>query len=530
MQIVTTTAMRAQTTDADPASIRPREWPWTIATIVLLAVVVIGLVLAGARTALWYDESNYLVIASEIKKTGFPVWYWHPDWPGLFLDSPPGMLYLLSLLPSDVLRNPQLLRMLYVVPLLAVPIVALFIYLRTEPQRWRLLFLTSVFLFTTGYFAIELLQVRFDLPLASLSFVALILLAELERRPSGSGLAARTLLLLAFMVVTAFAFATKYQAACLTGVVAIWAVVRLASRQSFVMPVLAHVVGLVAALTAVFAVSWLYDGTGASILNGAGYNLGRIFSAQAQGSVDLVALARGAAVALAQAALPIGMYILARIAAPDDAKADPLLTLSFWLSLVVVAFNIVTYRMPGAASYYMTQAAIPLAYMAARSILLAAPVARRWAWAAVLVGVINLVLTLPLGWTQNQYWNWNAFVQGTAGPDQARLVSDEISRTLQPDEVVLLDSEVQGREIPYWLGLSSHIGFINAMEPKHADELLDRTGAGRVAYIVFRWDEMLNKMKSPPWEDVWRRVEARYEVVPVPDTVGWAVYRRKRDQ
>lgn len=527
---MTTAAVPEQISDDRRAASDQRQWPWVIATLALLALVVGSLVLAEARTGLWYDESNYLVIASEIKRTGFPVWYWHPDWPGLFLDSPPGMLYLLSLFPDDVLRDPPLLRMLYVAPLLAAPIVALFVYLRTEALGWRLLFLTLAFLFTTGYFAIELLQIRFDLPLASLSFIALILLAEFERRPAGSGYAAKTLLLLAFAIVTALAFATKYQSACLTGAVAIWAMVRLASGRSLVMPVLAHVVGLTLALGAVYAVAWLYDGTGASVLNGLGYNLGRILSSPAQGSFDVVAFVRGAAVALAQMALPIGLYVLARLAAPDDARSDPLLSLSFWLSLAVVGFNIVTYRMPGAASYYMTQSAFPLAYLAARSVLLTAPPARRWVWVALLVGVINLVLTLPLGWTQNQYWNWVSFVRGASGPDQTRLISDEISRTLQPDEVILLDGEAQGREIPYWLGLSSRIGFITAMEPRHADELLQRSGAGRVAYIVFRWDDVLNKLKSPPWDGVWREVESLYEIVAVPDTSGWTVYRRKRGQ
>ena len=132
------------------------------------------------HTSLWYDEANYLVIASAIQETGYPIWLGDPDTPAMFLGSPPGLLYLISIFSKYVTNDLFLLRLINSFVFLVIAFLALFIYIRKKGMDFILLSLTALFCAFTYYFIVELVQVRMDLPLAALSFLVLVIAALAE--------------------------------------------------------------------------------------------------------------------------------------------------------------------------------------------------------------------------------------------------------------------------------------------------------------------------------------------------------------
>ena len=76
--------------------------------------------------------------------------------------------------------------------------------------------------------------------------------------------------------------------------------------------------------------------------------------------------------------VPAIIFGVAKATKGTDWDGDQLFRLSVLMVVVVVAFNIVVHRMPGAGGYYMIQAAIPLGYLAARSFKSLFHAHRRW--------------------------------------------------------------------------------------------------------------------------------------------------------
>jgi hypothetical protein len=521
----------ADETDAEGAADKQRDSAWLALPVVLLIAVMLAWAVWGASTALWYDESNYLVVAAAIKDVGLPVWFGNPEYPELFLDSPPGLLYLISLLPHDIIYDPALVRMAYVAAFVWPGLVALALYLRNDARRWSTLLATTAFLVCTGYFTMELVQVRMDLPLAGLSFVALVIVAGIERIDLSSGRSrARLPLLLLLAVVSAFALLTKYQAVCLSGALGIWGLVALRDRRGPFSVAVAHGAGLLAAALVVIGVARGFSGGGDGLLlSNLSGDFGRIFANSGAG-FDPIRMGELATRAVAIAALPVGLYALARATAPEATRRDPLLNLSLYLGVVVVAFNIVMYRMPGAANYYMIQGALPLAYVAGKSILILSGSARRAAVRTAIGALLTLVVTFQLGNLSLQRWGAGlpALAQGIVQPDQARLVAQELTRTLQPGETVLLDGwQSQGREIPYWLRRSSHYGYLTSMPHDAANAALQREGDGAVAFVVFHGNTAFATLSGPDWQETWRLVTEHYDYVQVAGAPDWTICRRK---
>jgi hypothetical protein len=186
--------------------------------------------------------------------------------------------------------------------------------------------------------------------------------------------------------------------------------------------------------------------------------------------------------------------------------------------------------MPGAGNYYMIQAAFPLAYLTARSIVVLAEVSGTATLVAVAVGTLNLFVTLPAGDRSLQRWGAGlpSLVDGIVRPDQSRIVARQIAEQLRPGEIVLLDSwRAQARQVPYWLQRSSGYGYLIEMSPQTADRLLQREGSNRVAFIVFSGSSEFATLKRPEWAQTWSLIEMNFELLDRASTPDWYVYRRK---
>jgi hypothetical protein len=73
--------------------------------LVLAIIIIAAFFLLFGQTSVWFDEANYLVIAGAIRETGYPIWFGDPDKPSIFIDSPPGLLYLINIFSTYVTNN-----------------------------------------------------------------------------------------------------------------------------------------------------------------------------------------------------------------------------------------------------------------------------------------------------------------------------------------------------------------------------------------------------------------------------------------
>src|SRR5262249_40812358 len=175
-------------------------------------VIVFIFLLACLRAPLWNDESSYLTLAASIKSTGYPVWFWDPDKPELFLNSPPAILYFISFLPTWISSDVVWMRILFSMLFGLVPFAFLAIRAFRTGASLFPIYATALFAACSGFFLMELIQVRFDLPLACLSCLVLVFYAD-----ATSGAERRGWLWLSLssvFVLSILSFLTKFQAVC----------------------------------------------------------------------------------------------------------------------------------------------------------------------------------------------------------------------------------------------------------------------------------------------------------------------------
>jgi hypothetical protein len=79
-------------------SVLPRPCVLFVASVSIIFIFVLVFV----RGPLWYDESIYLTLSASTRSTGYPIIFWVPEKPSLFLDSPPAILYLIANLPNPI--------------------------------------------------------------------------------------------------------------------------------------------------------------------------------------------------------------------------------------------------------------------------------------------------------------------------------------------------------------------------------------------------------------------------------------------
>jgi Dolichyl-phosphate-mannose-protein mannosyltransferase len=496
--------------------------PLACAMLLLAGLVPAGLLAVGACAPLWYDESHYLTLALSISKSGYPLWYWTPGNPDLFLDSPPLVLYLESLLgqlPIDVAG----LRTISGAVFAGLAVIALAAYLRGRSNSLLTIGLTVLFSVLCGYFAFEFVQIRMDLPLAALSFVVLIAVARIRSKETDQSNWAA---LLAVLVLSALAFLTKYQAICLTAALAIDALLAAFARERRAwMPLAAHLIGVACGLAVLVWIVMSSPVGEGSIIERLQWNFTRV-SPGGSPSFDLLmpVLTRVAYAFV----IPLALFALAAVRRRLPLRGDPLLRLSLALAVVVAAFNVVEFRMSwGAGWYYMAQAALPLGYIFARSLIALIDI-RRYMGVVIATALLlaNAAINLPKEYSTPQRWYTNfSQLHENWHTDGDYLVASRIAEGLGPREILLLDDwKFQGRAIPYWLGLPDRQGYLLSMSPNDAAALLERQGEGRVGALAFSGDGAAKILATEEWAKVASLIETRYERTDVPGAAGWTLY------
>jgi hypothetical protein len=519
-----------------------RGLPFLVSAVVILIVFFF---LFGS-TSLWYDEANYLVLSSTIKETGYPIWFWDPDVPQIFVNGPPGLLYVISILLKWVPSELFWLRAIYSSLFVFMSFITLFVYIKKQNLSLFLLSVTALYCAVSDYYIMELVQIRMDLPLASLSFLALLLVAHAEgqliERAEGELEESKnqwvwlTLALLA--LVSALSFLTKYQAVCLTGTLMLNVLV---ARQDFCwlgswLPLIAHSVGVaIGMLVLVFLV--MSSPVGPDIDNLSSV-LRAIFLEGGSG-VSFFPELRGILVVARRVVpmviLPAAVFAIARAAGSIDWRNDRLLRLCVLMAVVVVTFNMAVHRAPGAGRYYMIQAAIPLGYILARSFSSLFQVQRSGAVLALVAlltfhAIINAEAERGTGSPERWSAGFADLIGAAGRQDTGRLVAAHIAPFLQPEEVLLLDHwRYQSRFIPYWLNRSDRYGYLFLIDPVRAENLLRREGPERVGALVFASKSSLARLASEKWAGV-AALLARY-FLRVPQVSGapdWTIYLRRR--
>lgn len=348
-----------------PTQSRWTAFPWFVASLLIVA----GFLMTSLRAPLWYDEANYLTLAEAIRHTGYPIRFWDPYTPKLFANSPPAIIYLIAFLSRRVSHDVAVLRLIFVALFGVAPFVFLAVRAARNGESLFAVAVAAVYAACSGFFVMEFIQVRFDLALACESCVAVALFASAtsQRRGRRSGV-----VLALLFGVSALAILTKFQAVCITAALLLDGMLGYISSPRRPVPWLAlfsHLAGMAAGLLVLVAWASLSDyGSGSAALSGALKSniFDRILPGHDLGgeAVVLVSVARRiAAITL----LPVTMLLIANGLGKIDWN-DGLLRLFAVLAAVVVAFNLAVHRMPGAGSFYMVQAAIPLGYVVGRSL------------------------------------------------------------------------------------------------------------------------------------------------------------------
>jgi hypothetical protein len=495
--------------------------PLACAMLLLAGLVPAGLLAVGAYAPLWYDESNYLTLALSISKSGYPLLYFWPDTPDFFLDSPPLVPYLESLLrqlPIDVAG----LRTISAAVFAGLAVVALAAYLRGRSNSLLTLGLTVLFSVLCGYFAVEFVQIRMDLPLAALSFVVLIAVALIRSKETDQSNWAA---LLTVLVLSALAFLTKYQAVCLTAALAIDALLAAFTRERRAwMPLAAHLIGLACGLAVLVWIVMSSPVGEGLIIRRLQWNFTRVSPGGSPWFDLFVTVLPWVACAFV---IPLALFALAAVRRRLPLRGDPLLRLSLALAVVVAAFNVVLFELPGAGGQYMAQAALPLGYIFARSLIVLIDI-RRYMGVVIATALLlaNAAINVPWPYStpQRAYTNFRQLHENWH-TDGDYLVASRIAEGLGPREILLLDSsKFQARSIPYWLGLPDRQGYLLDISPNGAAALLERQGDGRVGALAFRGDGAATILATEPWAEVASLIEMRYERTDVPGAAGWTLY------
>ena len=477
----------------------------------------LGFLLISLRAPVWYDEANYLTLARSIRDTGYPIWFWVPDRPQLFVNSPPVLLYFIAFLTKWVSSDVVTLRIVFAALFGLAPLLLL---ASRAPKNGGSLFAVAIaatFAACSGFFLMELIQLRMDLALAGESCIAVMLFVA-ATCPAQTDRPLVALVLL--FGISALAIVTKYQAVCLTAALVVDAALAwfLSGRRSVPWAALfAHLAGVATGLVVLSLWASHSDvGAGTAALSGAvNANIFDRILPRGHLAGEVVTLANVAKRVVAMTAIPLTMVAIASALGRIDWREN-LLRLFVVLAAVVAAFNLAVYRLPGAGDFYLVQAAIPLGYVLGRSIESLLGLSRSCAAVRVLAPVLiaHAVLNVPP-------------VTRAIQPKVDRAIAEEIAPSLHPDDVLLLGDETQSRAIPYWLQRHDRYGYLFYMGAAEAADLLQRDGAGKVAAMVLP-DGSSAKLMTPEWSKAAAVIEREFSLMPqTADTHGQQVYLRR---
>src|SRR5262245_13811725 len=501
---------------------------WTYFVLLLAIALIVAFLICFGRTPIWFDEANYLVIAGAIRETGYPIWFSNPDKPTFFIDSPPGLLYLVSYFSKYVTNDLFLVRLANSAVFALIAFLSLTIYIYKQGLDAILLSVTALFCAITYFFVIELVQVRMDFPLAALSFMTLILVAlaeeELKENAEGALTNRRLMLTLSLLIcASSLLFLTKYQAICVTACLFLSVVLSQDFRRLAVwLPLIAHISGLAIGMLLLLGLVISNPFVpGAEVFDRIVFNF----------KPHVTEYNPSRIVAVTKEIFPkiiIPAIIFGSAMATIGCKSgrDPLFRLSLLMVVIVVTFNFAVHGIPAAGHYYMIQAALPLGYLTAHAVNSFLQARRRWYVLIVACMLtVHALLNIKVGGGDPQRsTNWLDDLVGPFGRvDVGKVVAANIAPLLRSEELLLLGGN-QSLVIPYWLNRSLGYGSLFHMDPLRAESLLDQKGPRRVGALVFFGEEKLRSKE-------WSRVEALLardfvRLARVENAPGWTVYHR----
>jgi hypothetical protein len=190
--------------------------------------------------------------------------------------------------------------------------------------------------------------------------------------------------------------------------------------------------------------------------------------------------------------VPLVLFCIACAVGAIDWKRDPLLPMSACMAIVIIAFNLIVFRFPGAGSHYMVQAVVALGYLLGRSFESLIKVSRHHgsgAWAVVLLLALQGIMNLPP-------------LTQAMQPDFNRMAATQLEPTLRSEDLLLLDDPDQSRAIPYLLNRFDRYGYLLMMDPPRAESLLERDSPTKVGALVLTEQAMSTLVSSPEWSTV----------------------------
>lgn len=505
-----------------------------------MALAVAEFFLLGLGGPLTYDEANYLQLAMQIRESGWPIWFWHPDRPAIFAASPPLILYALAAVQTLFGNGAAGARFLYF-GLCAVPATGL-VYWLTRRDAGPVGGATSASLMLlSGVWIFEMVRVRFDLPLAAVGFALLYLLAEGLSTSESSHARSWRWRAIAIAALSILGITIKYQFATVTGTILLvcgWVLITAKNPQQRRQAVTYLGVHLLSLALAIFGLWLFYQAAAGAIANDSSTLTNAI-----EGQVGNRILPTGNIVRevsmllekLGLIAIKIGIPIVLvfcvalgngpsregdREASSSDTTTNAYFSLTegtmLAFCLMVVAFNVLTYRIFG-GQHYMTQLMPPLAYLfgCACARLGRWPVANVWR-IGILVGVFALhaVANVP---------NGSAFLR----PDDDRAVAAYLQSRLAPTDLVMMGNAHQSRHIPFFLGRAANYGFLWNMSPEAAQAILTETSDRAVGALVLPRQLERFFWRDPRWQDVRTIVETSFEPAPAIGSKTYSVYLRR---
>jgi hypothetical protein len=463
----------------------------TMSYALLLLLAAIGVlatfIIVFVRAPLFYDEANYLTLALAIRETGYPIWFWDPERPELFLNSPPLILYLISLVRAWV-SSIVVLRLLNVVlfalPMLFVLPIRSFFYNRSSLMAAAIATLYAV---CSGPFLWELMQLRFDLPLACLTILTVVWWSGAQIR-GWSWISLSVL-----FALTVLLYLTKFQAVCVTGALFLYALIQLLSsgRTAVAWPaLLTHLAAATVSIAGLALWSSFAPHESGGFTGTLSWNLfDRMLHGISLG--EFVTFVKVLKKTLTMIVVPGALFCIACAVGAIDWKRDPLLQVSASVAMVVVIFNLIVFRFPGAGGSYMVQAIIPLGYMLGRSVESLMIHSKAAALVSMLLVLIHGVINVPP-------------LTEAMQPDFNRMAAKQLEPVLRSEDLLLLDDPSQSRAIPYILNRYDRYGYLLTMHPPRAEGLLERAGSGKVGALVLSEQAMLKLVSSPEWLAVAR--------------------------
>lgn len=486
-------------------------------------------VITFGRVQLWYDESNYVDLAGAIDRFGFPVWFWDPEVPRLFLDSPPLVIYLTAGLRRLFGDNIFVLRLFYASLFSLIPAVALFYYVSRRRLPLIVFSVTAIFCVSSGYFTFELIQLRMDLPLSGIGFALLVFAAstgETQARP-----------LRHFLVVAALstiAFLTKYQAVCITFALLLNVAVErsLTSGKAGLRLFAGNLLGVAIGVLAMLGLTWL-SGVGnqlSEILDNFNTNVGRVWiEGGSSFGASLTWIWWIATLVAAKIAVPVSVLLMVfGRSGKRLLNDDPLFRLSVLLIVSVALFNLAVFRMPGAGGYYMIQAAPPLGYVMGRSIAEIIETRRLRALGVILMLTL-MHLTVNWQWGNPGLQRWDAgskSLRSLSGRDFYSRAADVLKGRLQPNDILLMDGwKYQGRILPVLLRRPDHYGFLFDMTPDRAEAVIRESPVAAVA-LLGKESEL--QLHTDEWAGVRDLISRSFILLPKKETgPNWTIYVRR---